>query len=146
MGRYYVLYKKIKNMNLKILLYGTLLILSLQSFVQDNIKEISATDFYIMINKYDDCVILDASPLKYYNKYRILGAISVAKTEMIKQALEGVDRDLTVMVYCKYGERSKATVPKIKAMGFRKVFEMKGGIQEWKDMEYPLDKSRKNIK
>lgn len=133
-------------MNLKVLLAGILLIVGFQSFGQNKVKKISATDFYVMINQNDDCVILDASPLKYYNRCRIEGAISIARSEMIKLALKDVDKETPILVYCKYGDRTKAAAPKVAKLGFKKVYEMKDGLHVWKEKNYPLDKTKKKVK
>ena len=133
-------------MRLKIIIVGLFLIVGIQAFSQNKVKKISATDFYLMINQSDDCIILDASPVKYYNRSRIEGAKSIAKSEMIKLALKNVDKESPIMVYCKYGDRSKVAAPKITKMGFKNVYELKDGLYMWKEKNYPLDKTKKSVK
>lgn len=117
-----------------------------QAFSQNKVKKISATDFYLLINQSDDCVILDSSPVKYYNRSRIEGAKSIDKSELIKAALKNVDKECPIMVYCKYGERSKVAAPKIAKMGFKNVYELIDGLYMWKEKNYPLDKIKKSVK
>lgn len=133
-------------MRLKFIIISILILSGVQTFAQHKVKKISATDFYLMMNQRDDCSILDASPLKIFNKSRIEGAKSIAKSQMIAGALRNVDKESPVMVYCKYGERSKAAVMKIAELGFANVYELEDGLHTWIEKGYPLDKTRKGKK
>jgi len=95
-----------------------------------------------MLNQRDDCSILDASPLKIFNKSRIEGAKSIARSEMIAKALKDVDKESPVMIYCKFGDRSKLAAKKIAEMGFTHVYELEDGLHTWKEKSYPLDKTK----
>ncbi len=129
-------------MPLKFIIVTVFLLLGLQVFSQDKVKKISATDFYLMLNQRDDCMVLDASPLKIYNISRIEGAKSVARSEMIAKVLKDVDRESPVIVYCKFGDRSNLAAKKIVEMGFKLVYELEDGLHTWKKKGYPLDKRR----
>lgn len=133
-------------MRIKLFITVLFIVIGLQSFSPGEINEISATDFYLMINQRDDCAILDASPIKYFNKSRIQGAQSIATSEMIDPALKNVDKESPIMVYCKYGERSKEASNKIAKRGYTNVYELKDGLASWLDKGYPLDKTKRGKK
>jgi rhodanese-related sulfurtransferase len=43
-----------------------------------------------------------------------------------------LDKSKPVIVYCKSGGRSSRCSKKLKAAGFEKVYDLEGGITEWK--------------
>jgi hydroxyacylglutathione hydrolase len=133
-------------MRIKLILIAIFLVFGVQAFSQQKVKKISATDFYLMINQREDCTILDASPLKIFNKSRIEGAKTIAKSEMIAPVLKNVDKESPIMVYCKYGDRSKVATKKIVEMGYTNVYELEDGLHTWIKKGYPMDKTRKGKK
>ena len=50
-----------------------------------------------------------------------------------------VDKNKPVYVYCHSGGRSAAAAEKMRAMGFEKVYELKGGINAWKAANKTLE-------
>ena len=45
--------------------------------------------------------------------------------------------DLPVFVYCLSGGRSSQANEKIKSLGFKNVYELNGGILEWRKSKFP---------
>jgi thioredoxin 1 len=48
-----------------------------------------------------------------------------------------LDKSKPVLVYCLSGMRSEAAASKMRAHGFKEVFELKGGIMKWRAAGYP---------
>ena len=130
----------------KIILFALALSLGFVSFSQEKTKEVSAAKFYILLKGRIDCVLLDASPVKMYKKEHIKGAKSIAESSMIKTALKSVDKESPILVYCKYGHRSKVASKKIVEMGFKEVYHLYDGLYEWNDKEYPIVSKKKKKK
>ena len=51
-----------------------------------------------------------------------------------------VDTAAPVFVYCRSGKRSGLAADKMRSMGFKKVYELKGGISKWSEEELPVNK------
>lgn len=49
-----------------------------------------------------------------------------------KQQVSYLDKEKPVYVYCKAGGRSEEAALELKKMGFKKIYDLKGGISEWK--------------
>ena len=47
--------------------------------------------------------------------------------------LTKLDKDKPVYVYCKAGSRSSKAADKMEEMGFKKVYNLEGGMDAWKD-------------
>jgi len=51
----------------------------------------------------------------------------------LEDELAKLEKDKTYLVYCRSGRRSAETVKIMQNMGFSTVYNMEGGINEWKD-------------
>ncbi len=50
--------------------------------------------------------------------------------------LNELDKNKTYLIYCRSGNRSGKTIPIMKKLGFKKVYNMLGGVKSW--VSYPL--------
>ncbi|WP_397363455.1 rhodanese-like domain-containing protein [Olleya sp. R77988] len=51
-----------------------------------------------------------------------------------------LDKDKPVLLYCHSGGRSAACAEKMKDLGFKKVYDFKGGFSKWKHEGLPYKK------
>ena len=51
-----------------------------------------------------------------------------------------LDKSKPVFVYCLSGGRSASAASRLRSMGFREVYELDGGIKQWRDAKLPLIK------
>lgn len=52
-----------------------------------------------------------------------------------------LDRDRDIVLYCRSGPRSAWATERLMEMGFRRVFNLKGGILGWRDQVDPATES-----
>ncbi|MBU1048908.1 rhodanese-like domain-containing protein [Candidatus Bipolaricaulota bacterium] len=52
--------------------------------------------------------------------------------------LAKLDRELTILIYCRTGNRTGQAYQIMQELGFEKVFDMGGGISQWLAANYPL--------
>lgn len=52
--------------------------------------------------------------------------------------IKGLDKSKTYAVYCRSGRRSGIAVEKMKSAGFKNLFNLTNGIQEWQAAGLPL--------
>jgi len=84
-------------------------------------------------------VILDVRTPQEYNAGHLAGAINVDfYSPNFKQQLSKLDRTKTYVLYCHSGNRSGRTVPIMKKLGFKRVYEIEGGIANWLSQGLPL--------
>ncbi len=53
-------------------------------------------------------------------------------SETFEEDIENLDKNKPVALYCSTGNRSSECAEKLKAAGFVKIFDLKGGMSEWK--------------
>lgn len=63
--------------------------------------------------------------------------------EDFEEVLDTLDRDKPVYVYCAAGGRSSDAADILIDKGFKKVYNLQGGIFEWEDQGHPTVKPRK---
>ncbi len=86
-------------------------------------------------------VILDVRTPEEFAEGHIKGAINIDfYSPDFKRKLNELDRNKTYLVYCRTGHRSSIAAQMMVELGFKHVYNMNGGILEWKDRGYPVVK------
>lgn len=55
-----------------------------------------------------------------------------------RERFAALDRDLTILTYCHVGSRSSSVLALADKLGFKRVFDLRGGIVDWKRAGLPL--------
>lgn len=76
--------------------------------------------------EYETGYIKNAKNIDYYGKD-------------FKKELEKLDKDKDVMIYCQTGRRSAAAAVMMRKAGFKKVYDLKGGIEAWEMDDRPIE-------
>jgi rhodanese-related sulfurtransferase len=63
----------------------------------------------------------------------------VTNDDFIARAKD-LDKDKPVYLYCKVGGRSAKAAEVLKEMGFKFIYDMTGGIDEWQEKGFETDK------
>ncbi len=88
-----------------------------------------------------DVVLLDVRTPQEYKEGHIQGAnlIPVQVFRYLKLGGKGI-KDKKILVYCHSGNRSVTASKWLDAWGIKKVYNLRGGILEWKAANLPLTK------
>jgi len=79
-----------------------------------------------------DFIILDIRTLNEYNTGHIANAMQIDYyADDFKNQLEHLDKEKTYLIYCRTGNRSGHALPIMEELGFRKGYNMTGGITQW---------------
>jgi len=98
------------------------------------------------LDKGSKLTILNVLPEEYYRKEHIKGSENISvKEENFEEEVESKvgSKDKPIVVYCASNEcpASKAAAEKLEKAGFTNVRAYEGGMQDWKDAEYPVEGS-----
>ncbi|EOZ93201.1 hypothetical protein A33Q_3791 [Indibacter alkaliphilus LW1] len=55
------------------------------------------------------------------------------------EQLDRLPKDSEIYVYCAVGGRSGKTAELLKEKGFKKIYNLRGGYEEWKKEGYPVN-------
>lgn len=85
-----------------------------------------------------DAQILDVRTPEEWNEGIIEGAIMANfYDDDFEAQLEKLDKEKPVAVYCKSGGRSGQTMEQMNSLGFKEVYNLKGGIGAWNSAKKP---------
>ena len=115
-----------------------LLIISLLSCNQNKSNLISAHDFDKMIKLDKSSIIIDVRTPEEFNKGHLRNSLNVNWfDDNFDDNIDIFSKDLSVFVYCLSGGRSAKANEKIRSLGFKNVYELDGGILEWRKNKFP---------
>jgi rhodanese-related sulfurtransferase len=108
------------------------------------IKNITPKEAYTLILKNkgnQSFVILDVrTPLEFANRH-IENAVNLDYySETFKNVLNRLDHNKTYLIYCRTARRSRRVLDLMKELGFREVYNIAGGITDWKEAGLPTTK------
>lgn len=107
----------------------------------DGINVLSPKDFIEQAKADTTAIILDVRTPGEYKEEHLAGArqLDFLNTSVFDAGIKLLDKSHTYYVYCRSGKRSHNACIKMKKQGF-KVFDMEGGILNWKKLGMPTTK------
>lgn len=107
----------------------------------DGINVLSPKDFTEQAKADTTAIILDVRTPGEYKEEHLAGAqqLDFLNTSAFDAGIKQLDNTHTYYVYCRSGKRSHNACIKMKKQGL-KVFDMEGGIPNWKKLGMPTTK------
>ena len=86
-------------------------------------------------------VLVDVRTPDEYRSECIAGAINLdVQAEDFKTRISNFEKNETYFLYCGIGKRSAKAMDVMTDVGFKKVYDLKGGLTEWKKKGFPVSK------
>ncbi|MDX2250493.1 MAG: rhodanese-like domain-containing protein [Bacteroidia bacterium] len=82
--------------------------------------------------------ILDTREPEEYRVSHLRGAIGVGFDHFDPKSVAGIGKEHPVLVYCSVGYRSERIGEKLREMGYTQVYNLYGGIFDWKNQGNPV--------
>ena len=109
-------------------LFYVLIILSLSLNSQSSVESINY-DEYLKISKTIDFLIVDVRTPEEYQISRIKNSININFYDKnFINVFKNLDFDKHILIYCRSGRRSLEAVKILSDEGFRKLYDLKGGV------------------
>ena len=109
-------------------LFYILIILSLSLNSQSTVESIDY-DEYLKISKTIDFLIVDVRTPEEYQISRIKNSININFYDKnFINVFKNLDFDKHILIYCRSGRRSLEAVKILSDEGFRKLYDLKGGV------------------
>ncbi|MDO4727822.1 MAG: rhodanese-like domain-containing protein [Bacteroidota bacterium] len=107
-------------------------------------QEISVEEFSELLAENQDLQILDVRTLGEFAQGHIKGAKNHhVYDKNFLDNIQYLDKSKPVYVYCKVGGRSAEAVEELKNNGFQKVYDLSGGIMQWKEKGFDIQTTNK---
>lgn len=98
---------------------------------EETFKNISATEAAILV-KDKNVSIIDIRTAEEYKSGYIKGAINIDYYKAdFKEKLSKLDKNKKYFIYCRSGRRSGSAKTIFNDLGFKNVYNLESGIQEW---------------
>lgn len=103
---------------------------------------VNAKEFHDLLNATGDYVVLDVRTPQETSAGMLQHAhqINIHDADFDRKVSE-FHKEKPVFVYCRSGARSESAMYRMKALGFKEVYNLSGGIIAWQRLGYPLVKA-----
>jgi rhodanese-related sulfurtransferase len=110
---------------------------------RSRVRETNVDEVRKRIDRGDKFVLVDVREDREYDADHIVGAVHLGKG-VIERDIENAypDLDTELVLYCGGGFRSALAADNLQKMGYKNVISMDGGIREWREKNYPLEKGK----
>ncbi len=114
--------------------------------VEDSKKRVRETDVDTVksrLDRGDKIVLVDVREDREYDADHLPGAVHLGKGVIERDIEEKYpDANVELILYCGGGFRSALAADNLQKMGYTNVTSMDGGIRDWRERSYPLEKGR----
>lgn len=108
----------------------------LKKYNKESVPYISAEE---VLNSKDTIIILDARELKEFEVSHLKNANHIGYDNFeIDKVRNSISKNKTIVVYCSVGIRSETIAEKLKKDGYTNIYNLYGGIFEWKNKDFTV--------
>jgi len=105
-------------------------------------KSLEPYDFHLQYLITDSAILLDVREPFEFKRKRIRDAINIPSSGNLEKAVDTLKKEFSYFLYCSSGFRSRNIAEKLYEKGFRKLYNLEGGIVAWKKDKMPVVKGR----
>lgn len=100
--------------------------------------QLSVTEFASKIKELPTATILDVRTPEEFEKGHLEGAKNIDwRGNSFDNQIAELDKSKPLLVYCLSGGRSSSAASKLREQGFKEVYEMNGGMMQWRSNNLP---------
>lgn len=97
-----------------------------------NVKLVTAEEMQTIL-ELEDAQIIDVRTAKEYDTFRIANSQNIDfQSPTFEEDIAKLDKGKPVILYCRTGAKSAKCAQKLKDAGFKKIYDLEGGISKWK--------------
>jgi thioredoxin 1 len=95
-------------------------------------SKLSPVEYAAVLKDSSNYYLIDVRTAAEYKRSHLAGAVNFSYFNFhIGRDVDTLDRNKPVLVYCQTCHRSPLAARKMKKMGFRKIYDLKGGYKKW---------------
>ncbi|MCG7532678.1 rhodanese-like domain-containing protein [Psychrobium sp. MM17-31] len=123
-----------------VILFIAVVVTSIRASI-NGIKKVNHQQATMMMNR-EDAVVLDVRGEGEYKKGHILGSKLVPLSKFKNNDLASIEKykDTPIIVVCNSGMTSNQACQMLQKLGFNDLYNLQGGITEWRNANLPLTK------
>lgn len=94
------------------------------------ITRINPDEMKVLLEE-EEVQLVDVRTVQEFNEHYIEGAENIVFDDNFDLKLDSLDKEKPVVVYCRKGRRSAKCAEILQKKGFKKIYDLKGGITQW---------------
>ena len=113
--------------------------------VTDSLKYISLDPYYFHLQylKEDSAILIDVRlPFEFRGRI-IKNAVNIPSSREMKRLTDTITKDRPLLLYCTTDDRSRKAAEQLYDQGFRKLYNLEGGIVAWRKENMPVTRWKK---
>ena len=116
----------------------------LEAQVADSLKYISLEpyDFHLQYLMTDSSILIDVREPFEFKRNRIRGSVNIPASGNLDKVADTLNKETPLFIYCTSGFRSSNAAVKLYDKGFRKLYNLEGGIVAWRKEGMPVIKGK----
>lgn len=118
------------------------LMIAVAFFAQaQTVKRLDPQNFDSKLKESKEPILIDVRTPGEYGQGHLANALSIdIYSNDFKSRVGKLDKSKPVFVYCKAGSRSGSAVDMMSEMGFKEIYDLRGGIMAWQQAKKPIEK------
>jgi len=85
-----------------------------------------------------NAILLDVRTEIEVKEGALTNAKNIVYDDLFGSKLGGLSKETPIFIYCKGGKRSAKAAEILEARGFKEVYQLKGGLDAWKEAKLPF--------
>ena len=131
----------------RILIIVSIILLSIwqmEGQPMDSVKyqSLEPDDFHLQYLREDPALLIDVREFIEYKGKRIKEAVNIPSSGNLEFSADTIDKNCALFFYCSTGYRSKRVAAFFYDKGFRKLYNLDGGIVAWRKDGFPVQKGK----
>ena len=99
--------------------------------VDTSINQVNSDELLDFID-INNAVLVDVRTHDEYNSGYIENSINIDYfSDDFSENVEKLDKNTTIVLYCRSGKRSSKSANKLSKLGFKEIYNLQGGILDW---------------
>lgn len=98
--------------------------------------------FYLKLHSAKISLLIDTRPEEEFSKERIPGSVHAFSRDKLLEITDSLNRQHPIFLYCENDQRSRIACAVLNDRGFRKVYNLEGGLVAWRLTSYAMDRKR----
>lgn len=105
------------------------------------VTNLDAGSFSEQLKKDSNALVIDVRTPEEYEEGHLKGAVNYnVESDDFEQKISSLDTSKAVYVYCLAGKRSAKAAELLEKKGQRRLYNLTGGVKQWKEQGLPLTK------
>ena len=112
-----------------------------QSIDSVKYESLEPYDFHLQYLRLDPALLIDVRQFFEFKGRRIKDAINIPSGKDLNMAIDTINKNCALFLYCTDDFRSRRAAELLYEKGYRKLYNLEGGIDAWKDANFPIETS-----